>query len=100
MQLADALPILQRLYAPPWRDMELRVMGDHICDRQHPPGECPLPDSARYTSLDAMLDTPEALEDRLRRGGPLKPSQEWPLFFTHLRGTVRTLRGLFREWNE
>lgn len=100
MELADALPILQRLYMPLWQDMNLRISDDHICDRDHPPGKCPYPDSAKYTKVDAMLDTPEALEERLRRGGPLKPSQEWPLFFTHIRGTVRTLRGLFREWNE
>ncbi len=100
MELAEALPILQRLYVPLGQDMNLRISDDHICDRDHPPGQCPYPDSAKYTKLDAMLDTPEALEDRLRRGGPLKPSQEWPLFFTHIRGTVRTLRGLFREWSE
>jgi len=93
MELSEALPILQRLYAPLWQDMNLRISDDHICDRDHPPGKCPHPDSARYTRLDAMLDTPESLEERLRRGGPLKPSQNWPPFFTHIRGTVRTLRG-------
>ncbi len=99
MELAEALPILQRLYEPLWKDMKLRVYDDHICDCDHGPGACPYPDSAKYTKLDAMLDTPEALENRLRRGGPLKPSQDEPMFFTHIRGAVRTLRSLVREWN-
>jgi hypothetical protein len=99
MELSEALPILQRLYEPLWKDMHLRVYDDHICDREHTPGNCPYPDSAKYTKLDALLDTPESLESRLRRGGPLKPSQDEPLFFTHIRGAVRTLRSLVREWN-
>ena len=97
MELSDALPILQRLYAPLWTGMELRVVDDHICDRDHAAGQCPYPDSAKYTRLDAMLDTPEALENRLRSGGPLKPSGNYPLFFTHIRGAVRSLRSLVRE---
>jgi hypothetical protein len=97
MELSEALPILQRLYAPLFSGMSLRISGDHICDREDPPEECPYPDSAKYTKMDALLDTPQALEDRLRRGGPLKPSQDWPLFFTHIRGTVRTIKGSLRE---
>ena len=98
MKLSEALPILQRLYEPLWKDMKLRLYDDHICDGDHASGTCPYPDSAKYTKMDALLDTPESLEDRLLRGGPLKPSQDEPLFFTHIRGAVRTLRSLVREW--
>ena len=100
MELAEALPILRRLYAPLFKDMDLRVCGDHICDRAHPSGECPHPDSAKYTKFDALLDTPETLERRLLRGGPLKPTQDEPWFFTHARGAVRAVRGLVRMWSE
>jgi hypothetical protein len=100
MKLSEALPILQRLYVPLFGAMDLKVYDDHICDREHRPGECPYPDSAKYTKLDAMLDTPEALDSRLRRGGPLKPSQSERRFFTHIRGAVRMLRGLARERGE
>lgn len=100
MEPSEALPILQRLYEPLWKDMKLRVYDAHICDRDRAPGNCPYPESAKYTKLDALLDTTESLENRLLRGGPLKPSQDEPLFFTHIRGAVRTLRGLVREWDE
>jgi hypothetical protein len=99
MELSEALLILQHLYKPLWKDMKLRAYDDHICDAIHMPGHCPYPDSAKYTKVDALLDTPESLENRLLRGGPLKPSEDDPLFFTHIRGAVRTLRGLVREWN-
>jgi hypothetical protein len=98
MELSEALPILQRLYEPLWKDMKLRLYDDHLCDGDHASGICPYPDSAKYTKMDALLDTPESLENRMLRGGPLKPSQDEPLFFTHIRGAVRTLRSLVREW--
>ena len=100
MELAEALPILRRLYAPLFKDMDLRISDDHICDREHPPGECPYPDSAKYTKLDALLDTTETLERRLLKGGQLKPSQQGAPFFTHVTGAVRALRGLVRAWSE
>jgi len=98
MELSEALPILQRLYEPLWKDRKLRLYGDHICDGDHARGNCPYPDSAKYTKVDALLDTPESLENRLLRGGPLKPSQDEPLFITHIRGAVRTLRSVVHEW--
>lgn len=49
MELSEALPILQRLYEPLWKDMKLRLYDDHICDRDHPLGSYPYPDSAKYT---------------------------------------------------
>ena len=100
MKLEEALPILQRLYAPLFKDMDLRMSDDHICDRDHPPGQCPHPDSAIYTKFDALLDTPETLERRLLSGGPLKPSGRDAPFFTHVRGAVRAVRGLVRAWSE
>ncbi len=100
MELSEALPILRRLYAPLFGGMDLRVCGDHICDRDHPAGECPYSDSAKYTKMDALLDTPETLERRLLNGGPLKPTQPEPLFFTHVRGAVRAVRALVRGWSE
>jgi hypothetical protein len=99
MELTEALPILQRLYSSRFPDLNLKVREDHICDRDHAPGKCPYPDSAKYTQYDASMDTPETLVARLRRGGPLKPSQDDPPFFTHIVGAVRTLRELVREWN-
>jgi hypothetical protein len=68
MELSEALPILQRLYVPLFNGMELRLVDDYICDRDHPAGQCPYPDSAKYTKMDALLDTPESLERRLLRG--------------------------------
>jgi hypothetical protein len=100
MELAEALPILKRLYVPLFKDMDLKLADDHICDRDHPPGQCPYPDSAKYTKMDALLDTPEGLERRLLRGGPLKPTQDDPWFFTHARGAVRAVRGLVRLWSD
>jgi len=100
MEVSDALPILRRLYEPLFGRMELRILDDHICDRDHSPGQCPYPDSAKYTRLDALLDTPEILEQRLLNGGPLKPTQPEPLFFTHVRGAVRAVRALVRGWSE
>jgi hypothetical protein len=100
MELFQALPILQRLYAPLFKDMNLRISDDHICDRDHAVGQCPYPDSAKYTKSDALLDTPETLERRLLRGGPLKPSQEDAPFFTHFLGAVRAVRGLVRAWSQ
>jgi hypothetical protein len=88
------------LYAPLFKDMNLRIIDDHICDREHQIGECPYPDSAKYTKMDAMLDTPESLERRLLRGGALKPTQDEKWFFTHARGAVRAMRGLVRAWSE
>jgi len=93
MELSEALPILRRLYAPRFPGLELRVLENHICDRDHAPGECPHPDSAKYTQLDAMLDTAPSLEKRLASGGALKPQRGEPLFFTHIREAVRTLKG-------
>ena len=100
MELSEALPILQRLYAPLFKGLNLRIEDDHICDRDHAAGECPYPDSAKYTKLDAILDTSEALASRLLRGGPLKPTQSWRPFFTHITGVARTIKGLVREWGE
>jgi len=100
MELSEALPILRRLYAPLFKGMDLRICDDHICDRDHEPGKCPLPDSAKYTKMDALLDTPERLERRLLSGGPLKPTQHDPWFFTHARGAVRAVRGLVRAWSQ
>jgi hypothetical protein len=100
MELEEALPILRRLYAPLFKDMDLRISDDHICDRDHLPGQCPYPDSAKYTKLDALLDTAGTLEARLLRGGRLKPSQHDQPFFTHVRGAVRAVRGLVRAWSE
>ena len=94
MELAEALPILQRWYAPGY--VNFTISDDHICRREHPPGECPYSNSAKYTALDAALETPTALQRRLLDGGPLKPTQPWPLFFTHIRAAVRTIRGSFR----
>src|SRR5712692_8489792 len=68
MELSEALPILRRLYAPLFQGMDLRICDDHICDRDHEPGKCPLPDSAKYTKMDALLDTPERLDHRLPCG--------------------------------
>ncbi len=62
MELSEALPILRRLYAPLFKGMDLRICDDHICDRNHAPGKCPVPDTAKYTKMDALLDTPERLE--------------------------------------
>jgi hypothetical protein len=100
MELKEALPILRRLYAPLFKDMDLRISDDHICDREHPPGQCPYPDSAKYTKFDALLDTPEMLERRLLKGGPLKPSGHDEPFFSHVQGAVRAVRGLVRAWSE
>ena len=100
MKLEEALPILRRLYQPLFRGLDLRLVGDHICDQDHRVGECPHPDSAKYTELDAALDSRETLTSRLEQGGPLKPTQGWPPFFTHIRGTARIFRALIREWGE
>jgi hypothetical protein len=66
MELAEALPILQRWYAP--RGVSLRICRDHICDRDHPSEECRYPDSAKYTATDALHDTAGSLEHRITRG--------------------------------
>jgi hypothetical protein len=100
MELSEALPILQRLYVPLFKGMELKLVDDHICDRDHLPGQCPYPDSAKYTKMDALLDTPESLERRLLRGGPMNPTHPEPWFFTHARGAVRAVRGLVRSWSD
>jgi hypothetical protein len=73
MELSEALPILPR--SPRFRDLNLRKCDDHICDRDHAPGKCPLavPGPDRYTGFDAHFDTPEKLEMKLRTGGLLKP---------------------------
>ena len=103
MELSEALPILRRLYAPLFKGMDLRICDDHICDRDHEPEKCPLPDSAKYTKMDALLDTPERLERRLLSGGPLKPTQHdqgvFRFFGTHALGAARAVRGLVRAWS-
>ena len=68
MELSEARPILRRLYVPLFKNLDLRVVDDHICDLDHSPGQCPYPDSAKYTRMDALIDTPESLEHRLLRG--------------------------------
>jgi hypothetical protein len=100
MELAEALPILQRLYVPLFNGMELRLVDDHICDRYHPPGQCPYPDSAKYTKMDVLLDTPESLERRLLSGGRLKSAQLERWVFTHTCGAVRAVQGLVRAWSD
>jgi len=67
-ELAEALPILKRLYAPLFNDMEQRIVDDHICDRAHLAGQCLYRDSAKDTKLGALLDTPDSLERRLLSG--------------------------------
>jgi hypothetical protein len=70
--LREALPIIERLYAR-GHGLNFRVSEEHICDHDHPIGECPHHKTAIYTRLDAMLDSAKALEERLRSGGSLKP---------------------------
>jgi hypothetical protein len=88
MELAEALPILQRLYVPLFNGMELRLVDDHICDRDHPPGQCPYPDSAKYTKMDALLDTPESLERRLLSGERSKQHNKSDGFLLTLVGRI------------
>ncbi len=71
MELSEALLILQR--SPRFRDLNLGICDDHICDRDHAPGKSQVPDSDEYKKMDALLDTPVKLEMRLRTGGLLKP---------------------------
>jgi hypothetical protein len=84
MDLDEAFRIISR------HRSEATLQPDHICTSEphggflkagealnplqpHRRSACSLPNSAVYTELDATLDTPEALERRLSRGGDLKP---------------------------
>jgi len=71
MTLSEAFQIVEQ-YFP----QEYFLQSDHICaKREAHTRPCPLhPDSAIYTDVDAILDTPERLRDRLAKGGTLKPS--------------------------
>jgi hypothetical protein len=71
MDLSDALRVIERSH----RFGDLYLQADHICAFQ-PPHTLPCshyPDSAVYTGLDTILDSPDRLAARLARGGSLKP---------------------------
>jgi hypothetical protein len=83
LELQQAFEIFQQNDNEPL--MPWLLQGDHICrqPRPHRLATCPwgslddngaprLPDDL-YTEADARRDTPDALNDRLRSGGQLKP---------------------------
>jgi hypothetical protein len=83
LELQQAFKIFQQYDNQPLTPWLLQ--GDHICrqPRPHRLANCPwgwfddngarkLPDDL-YTEADARGDTPDALNERLRSGGQLKP---------------------------